>query len=56
MWRVILLQDIRGDGALVVDALKLKESTVTLHRHQEAPILEITYDLITSPFENFTFN
>ena len=42
-----------GDGALVVDASKLKRSTVTLHRYQEATILDIAYDLVASPFENF---
>ena len=43
----------RGDGALVVDASKLKGSTVTLHHYQEAPILEIAHGFIISPLENF---
>ena len=50
---VILLRDLRGDGALVVDASKLKGSIIILHRYQEAPILEIAYGLVISLFENF---
>ena len=53
---VVLLQGIGGDGALVVDASKLKGSTVILHRYQEAPILEIAHVVVTSPVENFISN
>ena len=53
---VVLFQDIGGDRALLVDATKLKGSTVTLHLYQKAPILKIAYGLVISPLENFISN
>jgi len=53
MQSVVLLHDIGGDGTFVVNASKLKGPTVTLHRYQETPILEIAHGLVTSPLENF---
>ena len=51
---VIVLQDLGGDGARVVDASKLNEQIVTCIAIKEAPILEIAYGLVTSP-QKFLF-